>query len=51
MEISENERLILIKKKEEIAELTSEILNIYRKPEHADEVKAKISKILSHLSH
>ncbi|ABN57568.1 MULTISPECIES: hypothetical protein [Methanoculleus] len=47
MEISEDERLESIKKKEEIAELTAEIFKIYRQPENVAELKGKIHTILS----
>lgn len=50
MELSENERLMLVKKKEEILKLTTEILDIKNDPEQALEIKKKITNILSLLS-
>lgn len=50
MELSEKERLMLVKKKEEILELTCEILEIMNDPAQALQVKKKITRILSKLS-
>jgi hypothetical protein len=51
MEISENERVILGKKKEEIFEITSEILTIYDKTGKNNlEIIIKLNQILSILS-
>jgi hypothetical protein len=50
MELSENERLMLIKKKEEIFEITSEIIKTYEPRENQIEIKNKLNQILSLLS-
>jgi hypothetical protein len=50
MEITEKERLMLVEKKEEILKLTVEILDIYREPKQALEIKKRMTGILSLLS-
>jgi len=50
MELSENERLTLVKKKEEIAQITDEILDIYQKRGSRKEVIKKMNRVLSLLS-
>jgi hypothetical protein len=50
MELTETERLMLVKKKEEIQKLTSEILSITENPEEAIRIKKKMTGILSILS-
>ena len=52
MELTENERLMLVEKKEDILKLTKEILKILkeRDPEQALEVKKKMTSILSLIS-
>ena len=50
MELSENERLMLVQKKEEIGKLTREILDIYQDPKERIELTKKMYKILELLS-
>ncbi len=50
MELSETERLMLVKKKEEIAQITDEILDIYTKRGSRKEVIKKMNHVLSILS-
>jgi hypothetical protein len=50
MEISENERLLLIKKKEEISKITSEIFDIYLDINNKQEVLKRITQIQNCLS-
>ena len=50
MELTEKERLMLVKKKEEIRKLTTEILDLASKPENALEIKKKFTSILSYLN-
>jgi hypothetical protein len=50
MELSENERIILIKKKEEISKITTEIFDIYQDPDNRHDVLNKITQILNCLS-
>ncbi len=50
MEISEDERLMLVKKKEEIFEITSEIIRLYEPGKNQIEIKNKLNQILSLLS-
>jgi len=47
MEISEKERLMLVKKKEEILELTKNTMDLLRDPAEALQVKKNITSILS----
>jgi len=50
MELTEKERLMLVRKKEEIQKLTAEILDIKNDPKRAIEIKKKITNVLSILS-
>jgi len=50
MELSENERIMLVKKKEEIAQITDEILDIYQKRGSRKKVIKKMNHVLSLLS-
>lgn len=50
MELTENERLMLAKKKEAIQKLTAEILDIANDPKQTREIKKKITDVLSILS-
>jgi len=53
MELTEKERLMLVKKKEQIQKLTSEILDTFEKITNLDqmvEIKKKINHIISILS-
>ncbi len=50
MELTEKERLMLVEKKEEIRNLTTQILEIANDPRQATEIKKKIASILSNLS-
>jgi hypothetical protein len=50
MEITEKERLMLIRKKEGICELTLEILDMVNDPRNSLEIKKKMTTILSELN-
>jgi len=50
LELTEKERLLLIKKKEEICKLTNEILEIEHDPEQITEIKKKMTTVLSLIS-
>ena len=50
MELSENERERLVKKKEEIFKITSEIINNYEPGENQIEIKDKLNHVLSLLT-
>jgi hypothetical protein len=50
MELTENERLLLVKKKEEISRLTSEIFDIYQKENSKNEVLKRITQVQNCLS-
>jgi len=50
VEITEKERLMLVKKKEEICKLTNEIMEIEHSPEQITEIKKKMTAILSLIS-
>lgn len=49
MELTEKERLMLVQKKEEILNLTIEILDISNDPKQALEVKKKMTSVLSQI--
>jgi hypothetical protein len=50
MELTENERLRLIEKKEELLRVTSELSEICHDPKNAIEIERKINQVLSILS-
>jgi hypothetical protein len=50
MELSENERLMLVGKKDEIRKLTVEIFDLMNTPQQALEIKKKITSIQSLIS-
>lgn len=50
MKLTENERLMLVKRKDEILKLTIEILDIKNDPKQALEIKKKMTSVLSHIS-
>jgi len=46
MEISENERMMLIEKKEEINRISNEILEIYSDPNQTKELQKKLNNVI-----